>query len=356
MDDDEPVRDLVAEYLRGLGHRVVTADGGTAAQQVLRDDPPDLVVSDVHMPGMTGIELCRWIKDDARARFTPVILLTARSDLAARVAGLEAGADDFFAKPFEFLELRARIGSLLQLKQLHDDVATKNDLLRTLFGRFVSEDVAAEVVRDPRRYLTVSGEKREVTVLFGDLRGFTPLADGLDPHEVVQILNAYLSLVVDAVFALGGTLDKFRGDGVMAIFGAPVAQPDDAARAVRCAVALQRAIGALSFPRFPDLQLHMGIGINTGIVVAGPIGSPRRMDYTVVGSEVNVAQRFEANAGPGQVLITGSTYSRVKGLVRVRELGLLRVRGKTRGVMAYDVLDTVEDTMLPGAPGTPCES
>lgn len=299
------------------------------------------------MPDMTGIELCRWIKHDASVRFTPVILLTARSDLAARVAGLEAGADDFFGKPFEFLELQARIGSLLRLKRLHDDVATKNDLLRTLFGRYVSEDVAAEVVRDPQRYLTVGGEKREVTVLFGDLRGFTPLADGLDPDEVVQILNAYLSLVVDRVFAFAGTLDKFRGDGVMAIFGAPVAQPDDAARAVRCAIALQRAIGSLSFPRFPDLRLHMGIGINTGVVVAGPIGSPRRMDYTVVGSEVNVAQRFEASAGPGQVLITGSTYTRVKGLVRVRDLGPLRVRGKSRGVLAYDVLDIVEASSLP---------
>lgn len=336
------MREVLVEYLGGLGYKVVTADSGSVAQGVIETNAPDLILSDVHMPVMDGLELCRWVKHESPARFTPVILLTAKSDLPARVAGLEAGADDFFAKPFEFVELRARIASLLRLKRLHAELEMKNDLLRTLFGRYVSEDIAAEVVRDPGRYLTVGGEKRDVTVLFGDLRGFTPLADGLDPHDVVVILNAFLTAVVEAVFEYGGTLDKFRGDGVMAIFGAPVARPDDAARAVRCAVDLQKRVGSLAFPRFPDLRLHTGIGINTGVVVAGPIGSPRRMDYTVVGSEVNVAQRFEANAGPGQILITGATYTRVKDIVRVRDLGALRVRGKSRGVPAYDVLDVVD--------------
>ena len=333
--------DVLGEYLGGLGHRVLTADSGKTARETFEAQAPDLVLSDVTMAPMDGIELCTWIKHESPAGRTPVILLTAKSDLRSRVAGLEAGADDFFAKPFEFVELRARIGSLLRVKRLHDELEMKNHLLRTLFGRYVSEDVAAEVVRDPARYLTVGGEKRDVTVLFGDLRGFTALADGLDPQDVVDILNAYLGAVVEVVFAMGGTLDKFRGDGVMAVFGAPITRADDAERAVRCAVELQRRVRALTFPRFPDLRLHMGIGINTGVVVAGPLGSPLRMDYTVVGSEVNVAQRFEANAGPGQVLITGSTYARVREIVRVRELGPLRVRGKARGVMAYDVLDAV---------------
>ncbi|HEX9144369.1 MAG TPA: adenylate/guanylate cyclase domain-containing protein, partial [Candidatus Binatia bacterium] len=182
------------------------------------------------------------------------------------------------------------------------------------------------------------GEKREVTVLFGDLRGFTPLAENLDPQDVVDILNVYLNHVVDAVFEFGGTLDKFRGDGFMVFFGAPIPRDDGPLNAIRCALTIQEKLKRVTFPKFPDLRLHMGVGINTGIVIVGNIGSERRTDYTVIGNEVNVAQRFEANAGPGQILITGNTYDRVKNAVQVRELGNLRVAGKHEGVAAYDVL------------------
>ncbi len=140
------------------------------------------------------------------------------------------------------------------------------------------------------------------------------------------------------MFAYGGTLDKFRGDGVLAVFGAPVAHDDDPARAVRCALDLQAEIKKITVATFPELRLHVGIGINTGHVIAGTIGSPRRMDYTVIGNEVNVAARFEANAGPGQTLITGRTYEHVKDLVDARELGALRVKGSSHAVTAFDVL------------------
>jgi class 3 adenylate cyclase len=236
------------------------------------------------------------------------------------------------------MELRARIASLLRLKRLQDDLAAKNALLRTLLGRYVSEAVAAEVMSSPEKHLHIGGDKRTVTVLFADLRGFTPVAEALDAEAVVDIINRYLSAVVDIVFAHGGTLDKFRGDGVMAIFGAPVAHDDDPARAVRCAMDLQVRMKGIRFERFPDLRLHVGIGINTGSVIAGTIGSERRMDYTVIGNEVNVAARFESNAGPGQTLITGATYTAVKDLVDVRELGPLRLKGSGSTVLAYDVL------------------
>jgi adenylate cyclase len=144
--------------------------------------------------------------------------------------------------------------------------------------------------------------------------------------------------VIDAVFEFGGTLDKFRGDGFMAFFGAPVRRDDDPSNAVHCALVMQERLKSITFAKFPDLRLHMGIGINTGTVIAGNLGSERRADYTVIGNEVNVAQRFESNAGPGQILITGSTYGRVKEFIEVRELGRLRVIGKENGVMAYDAL------------------
>lgn len=338
VEDDPAQRELVEEYLVLSGYRVVTADSAERALAIVQGAVPDLVITDVNLAAMSGIELCARLKADPRFQLVPVIVLTGVADLQARLLGLSAGADDFFAKPIEFAELRARVRSLLRLKRLQDQLKVRTALLFTLLGRYVSEEVAAEIVSQPGKHLRVGGDKREVTVLFGDLRGFTAMADALDPQDVVEILNAYLSEVVDVVFECSGTLDKFRGDGVMAIFGAPVADADHAARGVTCALALQDRLKRVRFARFPDLRLNMGIGINTGIAVVGTIGSQRRMDYTAVGAEVNLAQRFEASAGPGQILITESTYVQVKDMVQVRELGALRVSGKSEAVLAFDVL------------------
>jgi adenylate cyclase len=338
VDDNKQNLDILRKTLTAAAYEVITATDGPTALSVIESTPPDLVLLDVMMPGMSGYELCERIRTNEATRLLPVVMLTALTDVSDRIRGIEAGADDFLSKPFNREELLTRVKSLLRIKTLHDDIERKNRLLRTLFGRYVSEEVAAEIVANPGRHLKLGGEKREVTVLFGDLRGFTPLAEQLDPQDAVDIINTFLKLVIDTVFEFRGTLDKFRGDGFMAFFGAPIRRDDDPASAVRCALALQEGIKHITFAGFPDLRLHLGMGINTGIVIAGNIGSERRTDYTVIGDEVNVAQRFEATAGPGQTLITGSTYERVKNIVQVRELGLLRVTGKQEGIMAYDAL------------------
>lgn len=338
VDDNKQNLSLLEKALRTAQYQVITAQDGETALELIGSAAPDLVLLDVMMPGMSGYEVCQRIRASEATCLLPVVMLTALTDVADRIRGIEAGADDFLSKPVNREELLTRVKSLLRIKTLHDEVETKNHLLRNLFGRYVSADVAAEIVADPGRHLKLGGEKREVTVLFGDLRGFTPLAEQLDPQDVVEILNAYLKLVVDTVFEFKGTLDKFRGDGFMAFFGAPMARDDDPLNAVRCALAIQERLTRIHFPKFPDVRLHMGIGINTGLVIAGNIGSERRTDYTVIGNEVNTAQRFESNAGPGQILITGNTFDRVKGAVHVRDLGALRVTGKQEGVSAYDVL------------------
>ena len=338
VDDHKENLLQVKTLLLRAKYDVLTAEDGFTALSLIERAAPDLVLLDVMMPGMSGYEVCERIRARDATRLLPVVMLTALTDVSDRIRGIEAGADDFLSKPFNREELLMRVKSLLRIKALHDQIASKNHLLRTLFGRYVSEDVAADLVADTRRYLSLGGEKREVTVLFGDLRGFTPLSEFLDPQDVVDLLNTYLSQVVETVFEAGGTLDKFHGDGIMAIFGAPVKHEDDPRRAVRCALQIQERVRSIEFPRFPDVRLQMGIGINTGVVVAGNIGSERRMDYTVVGNEVNVAQRFESNAGPGQILITDNTYERVKEVVQVRELGPFRVKGKSELVPVFDVL------------------
>jgi len=338
VDDNKQNVSLLERARRAAGYEVLTAENGPTALALIRSSAPDLVLLDVMMPGMSGYEVCQRIRANEATCLLPVVMLTALTDVADRIRGIESGADDFLSKPVNREELLTRVKSLLRIKALHDEVETKNHLLRNLFGRYVSAEVAAEIVADPGRHLKLGGDKREVTVLFGDLRGFTHLAEQLDPQDVVDLLNSYLKLVIDVVFEFRGTLDKFRGDGFMAFFGAPIAREDDALSAVRCALTIQERLARLSFVKFPEVRLHMGIGINTGIVIAGNIGSERRTDYTVIGNEVNTAQRFESNAGPGQILITGNTYERVKHAVQVRELGLLRVAGKQEGVQAYDVL------------------
>ncbi|HYJ16430.1 MAG TPA: adenylate/guanylate cyclase domain-containing protein [Candidatus Limnocylindria bacterium] len=338
VDDNIQNLELLTRALSAAKYEVITAGDGASALQLIDDGAVDLVLLDVMMPGMSGYEVCEKIRANDATRLLPVVMLTALHDVSHRIQGIAAGADDFLTKPFNREELLTRVKSLLRIKTLYDDIETKNVLLRRVIGRYVSEEVAAEIVADPGRHLKLGGEKRDVTVVFGDLRGFTPLAERLDPEDVVEILNVYLSHVVDLVFEFRGNLDKFRGDGFMAFFGAPLAHGDDAASAVRCGLALQGRLNSISFAKFPDTRLSVGIGINSGIVIAGNVGSERRADYTVIGNEVNLAQRFEANAGPGQILITGATYERVKESVEVRELGRLRVAGMQEGVMAYDVL------------------
>jgi adenylate cyclase len=338
VDDNKQNLALLERALTAAGYHILTATDGAGALAAIARESPDLVLLDVMMPGMSGYEVCGRIRADARTRLLPVVMLTALNDVADRIRGIEAGADDFLSKPFNREELLTRVRSLLRIKTLHDDLEQKNRLLRSLFGRYVSEEVAAQIVADPDRHMKMGGENREVTVLFGDLRGFTSLAETLPPEAVVEILNTYLTRVVDAVFELGGTLDKFRGDGIMAFFGAPIAHADDPARAVRCALRMQESLRAARFGAFPDLRLHMGIGINTGTVVAGNIGSERRMDYTVIGDEVNVAQRFEASASPGQILITENVLRHVQGAAQVRELGPLAVKGRQESRLAYDLV------------------
>jgi adenylate cyclase len=338
VDDNKQNLELLTRALSAAHYEVITATDGPTALQLIDGGAVDLVLLDVMMPGMSGYEVCEKIRANDATRLLPVVMLTALHDVSHRIQGIAAGADDFLTKPFNREELLTRVKSLLRIKTLYDDIETRNVLLRRVIGRYVSEAVAAEIVADPGRHLKLGGEKRDVTVLFGDLRGFTPMAERLDPEDVVDILNVYLSHVIDLVFEYRGNLDKFRGDGFMAFFGAPLEHGDHAASAVRCALALQERLKKISFAKFPEIRLSAGIGINSGAVIAGNVGSERRTDYTVIGNEVNLAQRFEANAGPGQILITAATYERCKESIEARDLGWQRVPGMQEEILGYEVL------------------
>src|SRR6185369_3026641 len=185
----------------------------------------------------------------------------------------------------------------------------------------------------------MGGASQEVSILFADVRGFTSLSEKLPPEKIVEILNEYFTRVTDVIFDHGGTLDKFLGDGLMAIFGAPISKGNDAANAVKAALAIQSLMFELNRDAqardWPELQV--GIGVNTGIVVAGNIGSPKRIDYTVIGDAVNVSSRLCSNAKPGEVLISETTSAKVRGLFDLKRLEPLQVKGKTLPLNVFQV-------------------
>jgi adenylate cyclase len=220
--------------------------------------------------------------------------------------------------------------SLLRTKALQDRLA---DLL----GRYVSESVAAEALRDPFS-ISLGGDRRYVTTLFADLRGYTAITAEQPPEQTLDLLNRYLTAVSDAIEEQDGTVADLLGDGVFAFFGAPVMHSNDAERAVRAGLAVQAVVAQLEIPSMPGIRLQSGIGISTGEVIAGNVGSERRMHYAVVGDSVNVASRLQVAAGPGQLLVDESTHGLVQEIVTSQDLGSLRLAGKGDWVRVFNVL------------------
>lgn len=234
---------------------------------------------------------------------------------------------------------RDEIGALIEaFNEMAHSLAEKETIKRA-FARYVSREVVEELLKDPE-HLVVTGERREVTVLFCDVRGFTPLSERLSPEEVVLLLNHLYDLMIEATIRHEGTLDKFLGDAVMAIFGAPIAHPDHPVRAVHTALAMREGIEQLSARRIREGKdpITVGIGVSTGEAIAGTVGTEERMEYTVIGDSVNLASRLESIAKPMQILISERTHRDVKDIVETRPLGVVRLKGKEEEIEVYEVL------------------
>jgi adenylate cyclase len=215
----------------------------------------------------------------------------------------------------------------------------EKEMIKRAFSRYVAREVVEEILKDPE-HLILSGERREVTVLFCDMRGFTPLSERLSPEEVVLLLNDFYTLTIETTFKHDGTLDKFMGDAVMAIFGAPIRHADHSVRAVRTAIDMREGMIELNERRRREGKepIGIGIGVSAGEAVAGTVGTEDRMEYTVVGDSVNLAARLQANAGTGQILISQRTWEHVRDAVETRHLGPLKVKGKEEEVEVYEVV------------------
>jgi adenylate cyclase len=323
VDDSVVVCGFVKKNLTQLGYDVVSFLDPLRALEQLAEVNPDIVVTDLEMPGLNGDELCRRIKAGPSSHL-PVIILTA-NESEAPLLGLQAGADDYVRKGTSMEEVAARIDGIVRR-------TTATQKMRKLFARYTSDAVVDQVLSEGDVVLT--GEKREVTILFADIRNFTSLAETLDPGEVMSALNDALGRLADCVLSCGGTVDKFLGDGLMAVFGAPVTRDEDARWALTAArqmVAAMRDRNATTTPR-----LEIGIGINSGMVVAGSLGNERRTDYTVIGDAVNVAARLCSLAGEREILVGEGTAQRLadSGL---DALPPVKLKGKAQPVPLFRV-------------------
>jgi class 3 adenylate cyclase len=294
VDDDALNRRLLTATLAREGHRTSSATDGDEALAAVRDETPDVVLLDLEMPGLDGLGVLEHLKADDALRHLPVIMISGVEDDERVVRCLEMGADDFLPKPFDPAILRARISAGLDRKALHD---LERERVRGIFSRFLPESLVDAVLARTDGDARIAPERLDGTVLFADLRGFTAFAETRAVDEVIEVLNTYLTLMTDAVLEQGGTLIDYMGDGIMAAFGAPVASDDHADRALAAAGAMageQLAVfNAWLQGTGREATFRMGIGINSGPVMSGSVGSPRRLDYAVIGDTTNIAARLE---------------------------------------------------------------
>jgi adenylate cyclase len=379
VDDLADNREVLRARLSSQGYEVETAEDGASALARISTEPPDLVLLDVMMPGIDGIETVRRLKTDRTLPFIPVVLLTSKSDNADIVAGLEAGADDYLTKPIDHSALVARVRAMLRIKALQDEVVQQAERLRgqatelaewnqhledrvasqvaemqrmQRLKRFLSPQIAEAILASADGEAALESHRREVAVLFCDLRGFTAFSESGEPEDVIALLGEYHALVGERVFRHGGTLERFAGDAVMVLFNDPLPSP----HYCRSAAELAQDIIAGAEPLIAKWQkrgidLGVGIGIAAGFATIGKIGFRERFDYAAIGTVTNLASRLSGKADAGQVLVNGRLAQEIEPDFTARFVGNLELKGFLRPVPVYQML-TGNRQALPRTGGT----
>ncbi|MEA2382842.1 MAG: adenylate cyclase [Solirubrobacteraceae bacterium] len=348
---------LLEAVLAPRGYTIVAAQSGQEALERVATAPVDLVLLDILMPGMDGYAVCRALRDDPATSYLPVVMITASGD-QEKIAAIEAGADDFVAKPFDQAELVARVGSLMRIKRYHDTIETQAaelaewnrelerrvteqvDQLERLgrLRRFLSPQVA-ELVLSSGDDSFLESHRRQITVVFCDLRGFTAFAETVEPEDVMLVLGQFHEAVGDLVHRYEGTLERFTGDGVVVFFNDPIPVDDAPQRALRMAVAIRGRVSQLTEGwQRQGYAIALGIGVAQGHATLGRIGFEGRVDYAAIGSVTNLAARLCAEAAPGQILISQRVHAATEGMVTADWIGELALRGFSRPTATYNVV------------------
>ena len=356
--DDNPTNvKILQTRLAAEGYEIVTAADGEAALAAARQHAPDLILLDIMMPKLDGIEVCRRLRADPDFPFTPIIIVTAMSASKDVVAGLEAGGDEYLTKPVDHAALAARVRSMLRIKSLHDKVETLAAEVtewNASLERRVGEQVAElERVGRLKRFfspqladLIVSGgaedplktHRREITVVFLDLRGFTAFAEVAEPEDVTGVLREYHEAAGKLILAYEGTLERFTGDGMMVFFNDPVQVPNAAERAIRMSLAIGNGVARMCAEWAKrGIDLSLGIGIAQGYATIGAIGFEGRWDYAAIGTVTNLAARLCSEAAGGEILVSQRVHANVEGLVDAEPGETLSLKGFQRPIVTFRV-------------------
>ena len=364
VDDVADNVDILQMRLEAQGYAVATAGDGVEALEKTRELKPDLVLLDIMMPKLDGIEAVKQLKADASLPFIPVILVTAKADGADVVAGLESGGDDYLTKPVDHAALSARVRAMLRIKALNDTVREQAQRLQeqsdelAAWNKTLEERVAAQVGEIERigrlkRFLApqvaeavlgseadacLESHRREIVVLFCDMRGFTAFAETTEPEDVMAVLSEYHGALGPLVHRYEGTLDHFAGDGLLVYFNDPVPCPDPALRAVRLAVEMRAAVAGLARSwSGRGHEIGFGVGIAQGYATLGKIGFEGRVDYTAIGTVTNVAARLCGDARDGQILVTQRVAAATDKLAQLEPLGDVALKGLSRPIPVLNV-------------------
>ena len=331
VDDNRVNRLLVGRTLEQFGHRVAFAENGRLALEMLRSRPADLVLLDIEMPEMNGYQTLEALRADPKLRDIPVVMMSSVDEVDSVARCIEMGAEDYLFKPVNGILLRARVAASLEKKRLRDQQ-------RELFRKFATAEVAEELLVTG---FALGGKHVDATVMFSDIRSFTSLAESLQPAETIDLLNSYYTLMFDAIGSQGGIVNQMLGDGLMALFGAPLPHADHAERAVRAGLEMLELVAG--FDRDQAAQgkpeIRIGVGIASGQVIAGFTGTERRVTYTCVGDTVNLAAHLEAHTKIlGQpILVDEQTRAGLSSAIRVEDHGSVQFKTRAQPVRVYSV-------------------
>ena len=331
VDDNKVNRLLLARNVELQGHRAASAENGRVALEMLRRESFDLILLDIEMPEMDGFQVLEHMLADRQLRDVPVIVTSSLEGLENVVRCIELGAEDYLSKPINSVLLKARIGASLEKKRLRDQ-------LRDMVRRFATSEVAQDMQQSG---FALGGKRVHATVMFCDIRGFTTLVESQPPEETIELLNIYYALMFDAISGHGGVVNQMIGDGLMALFGAPLSLDDCAGSAVAAAQEMIELVEQFNLERAAARKapIRIGIGIATGDVVAGYTGTQQRATYTCIGDTVNLAARLEAHTKSVQhaILIDAATRDGLGAGVQLIALGDVQFKGKAEAEQVYAV-------------------
>ena len=331
VDDNKVNRLLLGRGLEQQGHTVAFAENGKQALEMVRSQTFDIILLDIQMPEMDGYQVLEQFTEDIHLRDIPVIMTTAMEELDSVVKCIELGAEDYLTKPVNPVLLRARVNASLEKKRLRDQQ-------RELVKKFATAEVAEDLEESG---FALGGKYIQATAMFSDIRGFTTITESQSPGDTIDLLNTYYTLMFEAISGHGGVVNQMVGDGLMAIFGAPLPLENREEQAVRAALEMMEMIELFNIDQVAQgkAPIRIGVGIASGQMIAGYTGTIRRATYTCVGDAVNQAARLEAHTKVvGQpILIDEATRQKLSSAIQVEEQGVVQLKGKTQEIKFFVV-------------------